>query len=145
MEEKLKHLDYLQNNVSRMNQCSFQTKGLEIAIIAALLAIYATSISAEKPAGNAIFIFVAVIPSLLFWVLDSYYLAKERDYRKLYDLVADLEQSEKEIKPFCLDTSVLVDEQSGFFKTMWSVTEVSLYGSIVAGLFIFGFLIQFVF
>lgn len=96
-ENTLKHLEFLQSNISRMSQCSFQIKGLEIAILAALLAIYAASIGSVS-GGNPFFILVAVIPTVIFWILDSYYLSKEKDYRELYNCVAGLNTIEKEIE-----------------------------------------------
>lgn len=40
-----KHVEFLQNNIARMNQCSFQMKGWAITVISALVAVYVTTIS----------------------------------------------------------------------------------------------------
>ena len=41
--DRVKHLEFLQTNIARMNQCSFQMKGWAIAIVSALLAVYAAN------------------------------------------------------------------------------------------------------
>ena len=40
-EEKIKYLEFIQNIVTRMNQNSFMIKGWTVAIVSALLAVYA--------------------------------------------------------------------------------------------------------
>lgn len=45
------HLEFLQNNINRMNQCSFQMKGWAITVVSALIALYASSIT-EANSGN---------------------------------------------------------------------------------------------
>lgn len=82
MEEKIKHLEFIQNIITRMNSNSFTIKGWMITIVSALLAIYASN-------SNEIFIFVAIFPVVVFWFLDAYYLTLERKFRKLYDAVVD--------------------------------------------------------
>lgn len=44
MNRKIKHLEFIQSNISRMNQCSFKMKGWMITIDSALLALFAASI-----------------------------------------------------------------------------------------------------
>ena len=64
-EVKRQHLTFIQGVITRMNTNSFQIKGWTITIVSALLALYANSF-------NVIYIFVAIIPVLLFWFLDAY-------------------------------------------------------------------------
>ena len=82
MEEKIKHLEFIQNIITRMNSNSFTIKGWMITIVSALLAIYASN-------SNEIFIFVAIFPVVVFGFLDAYYLTQELKFRKLYDAVVD--------------------------------------------------------
>ena len=77
-EEKIKHLEFIQGVINRMNSNSFQIKGWMITIVAALLALYASS-------SNVAYIFVGIVPTILFWLLDSYYLQQERKFRGVYD------------------------------------------------------------
>ena len=78
MNRKIKHLEFIQSNISRMNQCSFKMKGWMITIDSALLALFAASIDKNTGSGNTIYLFVAAIPIIIFWILDSYYLQHSR-------------------------------------------------------------------
>ena len=84
-EPEMKYLEFIQGVITRMASNSFAMKGSMIAIISALLALYADS----KP-KNECYLLVAAIATLLFWIIDSYYLYTERKYRKLYkDIIYD--------------------------------------------------------
>lgn len=76
-----KHLEFVQNNITRMSQCSFQMKGWSLTIDSALIAIFVSTISNEN-VGNRFYILSAIITTFLFWCLDSMYLSKER--KKVY-------------------------------------------------------------
>lgn len=80
MEDKLKHLEFIQNTVSRMASNLFMLKGWSITLIAALFG-FATQGSNQK------FVIVAYFLVVIFWVLDGYFLSQERKYRALYDEV----------------------------------------------------------
>ena len=80
IEKKMKHLEFVQGVITRMNTNSFSMKGWMITIVAAFLAVFVGSRDL-----NELYLFVAVIPTSLFWILDSYYLMLERKYRRLYD------------------------------------------------------------
>lgn len=67
MESKIEHLKMIQGIITRMNTNSFQIKGWTITLVSALLALYANS-------RKVTYIFIALIPVLIFWFLDSYYL-----------------------------------------------------------------------
>ena len=71
--EKIKHLEFIQNVITRMNTNSFQIKGWSIVVASALLAIYAST-------KDNYFFLVAVFPTLIFWFLDAYYLNQERKF-----------------------------------------------------------------
>lgn len=62
------HLEFLQNNINRMNQCSFQMKGWAITVVSALIALYASSIT-EANSGNQLYLYSAIASSFLFLVL----------------------------------------------------------------------------
>lgn len=59
MNRKIKHLEFIQSNISRMNQCSFKMKGWMITIDSAFLALFAASIDKNTGSGNTIYLFVA--------------------------------------------------------------------------------------
>lgn len=64
-ENKIKHLEFLQNVIARLNSNSFQIKSWAITIVAALLALYVDSDS------NTFYILIAIFPTILFWGSDA--------------------------------------------------------------------------
>jgi hypothetical protein len=122
-EEKIKHLEFIQNIITRMNTNSFQIKGMAITIVSALLAIYATT-------TNVMFIFLGIAPTLLFWFLDTYYLQQERKFRGVYNNVAGI-KNDVEIKLFEMPIQKFKGEQYCFGNVFFSKTIAWLYGSIV--------------
>lgn len=79
-EDKRKHLEFIQGIINRHNSNSFTIKGWTIGIISALFALAS---SLNEP----LIIFISIIPILLFWGLDSFYLANERCFVDLYNAV----------------------------------------------------------
>lgn len=92
MEDKIKHLEFIQNIINRMNANSFQLKGLLITIISAILAIYASTLN------NSI-LYIGFFPAIIFWFLDTYYLQQERKFRGVYENVCG-SKDDIMIKPF---------------------------------------------
>lgn len=80
VEDKRKHLEFIQLVITRMNVNSFLVKGWNITIVAALFAL------AAKDADPG-FIILSFFPTFIFWGLDTYYLRQERLFRHLYDRV----------------------------------------------------------
>lgn len=139
MEAKLKHLEFIQSNIARMNQCSFQMKGWMVTIVSALLAVYAAGMT-EGQKGNAAYLFVAIIPTVIFWLLDSYYLQQERKFRGVYNDVAEIapEKSRIAIKPFEMPLGKYTGGKYCFCAVLFSRTEWPLYVPIIVCLFIAG-------
>lgn len=142
MEFNEKHLEFLQSNISRMNQCSFQMKGWAITIVSALIAVYVATIS-NGCGGNKFFIFVAIAPTVLFWVLDSFYLSKERKFIGIYNDVIHKEQCNDVLK--VKDYEIPLNKYRGWRYSVCnafiSPSESILYGLMVIGLILFGVLI----
>jgi hypothetical protein len=80
MEEKHKHLEFAQGVINRMGQNSFLIKGWTVTLVSALFALAAKD-------SNHKFVIIAYFPTVVFWLLDSYYLYQERLFRKVYDHV----------------------------------------------------------
>ena len=80
MEQKLKHLEFLQGVINRLSTNSFLLKGWSVVLIAALFTI-------STHQENTDFAALAYFPALIFWGLDGYFLWKERQYRALYNEV----------------------------------------------------------
>ncbi|MBV34394.1 MAG: hypothetical protein CMP47_02890 [Rickettsiales bacterium] len=72
------HLGILQDVIQRMAHNSSMCKAWCITIVSALLVVLA-----DKDITNQLYI--AFIPTLLFLVLDSYYLALEKGFRSSYN------------------------------------------------------------
>ena len=136
-EKRVKHLEFLQTNIARMNQCSFQMKGWMITVVTALLALYAASISAETGVGNTLFLYVAIAPTFLFWYLDSYYLQQERKFRGIYNDLIDVDNRNK-IKEFEMPLGRYVGCKYCILRIMFSVTEGPLYLGVIIGLILVG-------
>ena len=131
MENKIKHLEFIQSTITRMNQNSFWIKGWMITIVSALLALYANS-------GNAKYIFVAVVPTFIFWLLDAYYLQQELKFRGVYNDVAGLtsDNDRIEIKDFEMPSYRYKCGKYCYFTVFLSKTIVPLYCVIIIGLIV---------
>lgn len=128
-QEKIKHLEFIENIINRMNTNSFQIKGWMITIVSALLALYASG-------GKYLYIFSATIPTSLFWFLDSYYLLQERKFRELY---SDVIASENNVVPFSMNVSKYDKGRCRYISCLlWSKTTTPLYLIIIALLIISG-------
>ena len=77
-EKKLKHLEFIQNVINRHNSNSFMIKGWTITISAALFALAGTI-------NEPIVVFIALVPIIMFWGLDAYYLSNERCFVDLFN------------------------------------------------------------
>ncbi len=121
-EVKSKHIDLIQSIISRMSNNSFMMKGWAVTILAA---IFVLSTKEAIPC----FAFVAIIPNILFWVLDSYYLQNERRYRQLYKKVMIGEPDEK--LPLEMPKTEW-KEKTTFIQAMFSKTEWLFYVAMIA-------------
>lgn len=131
-QEKIQHLEFIQNIINRMNTNSFQIKEWIITIVSALLALYASS-------DNVTYIFVAIVPTLLFWYLDAYYLQQERKFRELYD---DVLPDDSNISLFSMPIHNYTDCKCSLWSTFFSKTIGWLYGTIVILLIIGGLILK---
>jgi hypothetical protein len=77
-EEQTVQLEHLHSIIERLASNSFVIKGWAITIVSGFLGF---SIKDAKPA----IAFVGLIPCLLFWIMDAYYLAGERYFRNSYN------------------------------------------------------------
>lgn len=129
-DERL-YLQFLQNNIARMNTNSAQAKGWCIAIIAALLAIFADT-------KNFLFLLICIVPIVLFCILDTLYLQQEHKFVGMYnDFVKD---KENKPKVYEMPMKSYANGMKGFFKALRSWSVGFVYGMllfvIVASLFL---------
>lgn len=86
MDKKFKHMEMIQNTISRMASNSFSLKGWAVTLVAGIFAL------SSKDAEKAYFL-VAYVPIVAFWGLDAYYLYQERLFRALYDHVRSMDDN----------------------------------------------------
>lgn len=115
-ENKEKHLELIQNIITRMAQNSFAYKGWMLTILTGVLAFSIQQI-------NGGIHYISVIPIIGFWGLDAYYLRQERLFRKLYDHVREAKSTD-----FSMDTSPFSGQVSNWWVTLFSKTIFWLYG-----------------
>lgn len=118
MEAKLKHLEFIQQIINRMNGNSFTLKGWCITLVSALFALAAKD-------SNPLYVMVAYIPLPAFWILDAYYLSQERQYRDLY---RDASIADPNHVDFSLDASPYHGGRNSWPSAFFSLTIGVFYG-----------------
>ena len=117
MEAKIKHLEFIQNVITRMNSNSFLLKGWTVTVVSALLAFFSKNI-------NIGFVMVSYFVIMIFWMLDGLYISLERRYRELYKDVAS--KSENEID-FMMDISKYNSGNITWCRGVFSTTIILFY------------------
>jgi hypothetical protein len=127
MENKQKHLEFIQAAVNRMASNLFLLKGWTVTLIAALFALAAKD---SKP----IYFLIAYIPPFMFWVLDGYFLSQERKFRSLYDHVRKLHEAAID---FSMNTAPFGSEsRNTWLGAMFSKTLLIYYGVLIGTMFV---------
>lgn len=124
MENKVKHLEMVQNIINRMANSSFLMKGWCITLVSALFVL------ASKGADTR-FIVVAFFPVLMFWILDAYFLRQERLFRKLYD---SIRVANEDTIDFSMNTLPFVKETASWSRVAASRTLLLFYGIIIVAI-----------
>lgn len=133
MENKRKHLEFIQGVINRMAGNLFFLRGWTITLIAALFALFVKG-------TNADYIFIVYFPVLIFWILDGYFLSQERLFRVLYDHVRKLD--EKEID-FSMDIrEYKKDKKNSWLFSMFSTTLIFFYLPLVVIMLVITYLIN---
>ena len=114
-DEKIKHLEFIQNIITRINSNSFQIKGWAVTLVSALLAISAST-------KNSYFVLAAIFPTIVFWFLDAYYLTQERKFRGLYNDVSEITEKPQAIKPFEMRPDLYAGGKYSYWSAFFSTT-----------------------
>ena len=126
-EMKIKHLEFIQNVITRMNSNSFLIKGWAMTLVSALFALAAKD-------SNINFVLVSYVVIPVFWVLDGFFIATERQYRDLYAEVAKKTESDID---FNMNASEYNTGNRTWLAGIFSKTLIPFYGiSIVATLLV---------
>lgn len=133
MENKQKHLEFIQGVISRMAGNLFFLRGWTITLIVAVLALFVKS-------TNADYIFIVYIPVIIFWILDGFFLSQERLFRALYNHVRKLDEEEID---FSMDTSEYKKyKRNTWIYSMFSVTLILFYLPLFAVILLVSHLIN---
>lgn len=120
---KIKHLEMIENIIERMAKNCFQLKAWAMTLVVLIGGLAAKD--AERK-----FIIIAFIPIIVFWLLDTYYLRLERQYRILYKTIT--EKSDDEIN-FSMELSQIQNMSISDSKNLCplncflSTTEIVFY------------------
>lgn len=108
--DKEKHLELIENIISRMANCSFLIKGWTLTIVAAVFGFAAKD-------SDIKFVIIAYVIIPCFWFLDAFYLSKERQYRSLYDNVRNNTDTD-----FSMNTSEFNKGKNTWINSIFSKT-----------------------
>lgn len=133
MENEIIHkeLDLIQSVINRMANNSFLLKGWLVSLIAVVLALSKDTIVATN---LNYFCLILLLPVVVFWYLDAFFLHKEKCYRKLYEWVIENRQSSNEFL-YSLNYKRFENKVDNVFKIMFSKTLWPFYGLIILLLF----------
>ncbi|ECO3391935.1 hypothetical protein FX692_08150 [Campylobacter jejuni] len=121
VEDKLKILTEevknLQEIIKRMASNSLEIKKWTVALVVSALIL------------KSEYKYIAFIPLIAFWILDSYYLRQERLFRKKYEeIIATRMHSDENF--FNVNPKKYDKEVKSIFKICFSVSTLPFYGSI---------------
>lgn len=137
-EKKLKHLEFIQNIITRMNANSFAIKGWAVTFISAIL------IFADKQ-NDKTYLLIPVMATILFWALDIYYLSMEKQYRKLFQEVCQkkVEEEAKAIEDKAYHFDLDASKYTGtVFEAFTSPSIFLIYVALMAMIVVMWFVIK---
>jgi hypothetical protein len=152
-DKQLKHLEFIQNVITRMNTNSFMIKGWAVTLVAALFALSDKTVSTEHN-----LYLITFIPVPVFWLLDGFFIATERKFRDLYKIVSKTDENLIDFNMNPYFDVVLIEPQGNneltvweksqnlcslnwnkfkeWFKGTFSITLILFYGIMVALMFV---------
>lgn len=118
MNNKIKHLEFIQNIIDRQAKNSFLLKGWVITLITASFVLFVK----DDVFGKTLFVYFLIF---IFWIVDSYYLWQERKFRCLYDHVRKLKEDKVD---FDMDTKE-ISKKAGcsWINTILSLSLLPFY------------------
>lgn len=131
--ERLEHLRMIQAIIGRMGQNSFLLKGWSVTLTVGILA----AATAGREVGFAL---LALLPALVFWGLDAFYLRQERLFRALHDDVCASFGKDPVI--FSLDTRKVQATVTSWWRTLFAKTVLGLHGPLVISIILITGIIQ---
>jgi len=123
--ERLEHLKMVQGVISRMAQNSFLIKGWSVTLTVGVLA----GAAASKDPRLAL---LALLPALVFWGLDAFYLRQERLFRALHENICAA--FGKDPVTFSLDTKGVRHQATSWLRTLCAKTVFWLHAPLIASI-----------
>jgi hypothetical protein len=124
VDQRIRHLEMIQGVVGRLSQNSFVVRSWSVTVVSAVFAVV------EVGSGTlSTRVLIAIMPAIMFWGLDAYYLRQERLFRCLYAAVAQNLQERKEadaVPPFGMDTNPFRPQVSGWWRTALRPTVAAI-------------------
>ena len=124
MDNKIKHLEFIQGVINRLSTNSFLLKGWSVVLVSALFAL-----SAQQ--DNQQFIALAFFPAIVFWGLDGYFLWQERLLRALYDHVRAIDDDQID---FSMSMEPVRGKASNWLMATLSKTLLLFHGVLTAAI-----------
>lgn len=82
-ELRLRHLDTIQSVINRLSHHSFTIRGWSVTVVTVTFAL----VGGQRDIGHDL-VLITLLPALIFWGLDGYYVRQERRFRALYGAAA---------------------------------------------------------
>ncbi len=121
---KIKHLEFIQNVINRLANNSFLIKGWTITVSLTGFGFFVTK---KEPK----FLFLIVFSVLVFWILDSYYLHREKKFRNLYEfLIANSSGNNKRLGNLSMDTTKINKTSPSLLCVIFSFPNALVYIAI---------------
>ncbi len=115
--DKIEHMRMIQAVIARLAGNCFLIKAWGVTLATGVLAFAA---SAKVWVSAAL----GILPLLVLWGLDGYYLWQEKLFRRLFDAVRADTHS---IPPFSLNTEPVLMQTESWVKTTFSKTIIAVY------------------
>ncbi len=119
---RIAHLGMIEEIIKRLASNSFLAKGWSLTLAAALVALAITNKSVWV-------VSLAILPVLVFWALDAYWLLLEKVFRALYDQIRTAAPGSLEGEMFSMKTEPAT--VPSLLQTIFSPSIGILHGSII--------------
>ena len=116
----LKHLEFIQAVITRLANDSFLMKGWALTVAGAFYGFAVKGTTWQVAA-------IGLMPVVVFWGLDAYFLRQERLFRGLYDQVR---QHNPAVEPFAMNTAAYAVGVASWRHTLLSRTLAPFYGPV---------------
>lgn len=126
-EDDRHYISLLQENINRMASNSANCKTWLVTILAALLAI---QVSLQELQG---ILWIALIPAILFYILDSYYLGLERRFIKIEGNFVEHEKTDEALSSFLynFNTKAIMSDRKATWQALWSASTFPFYITVI--------------